>query len=175
MHQAPATIINAPAPQPKIPNHVLNHDQFQVAVAAANRQFLLIRKKYPTLKAYLDLSLLGEQTRINSSVKEILSNYPTLIIDDSAKADLLEFLKIPEPKKATPAEKKRLQERFQELAIELKYDAKCQVDMGFIDLNYDLVWQLQADDLVDRNLTPQTKASIRIVLGTIACFSEMDV
>ena len=174
MKQAPTTIINAPSPKPQLPDHALNHDQFQIAVAAANQQFMLIRKKYPTLKAYLDLSLLGEQTSINISVKEILSNYPTLIVDNSAKADLLEFLKIPEPKKATAEEKKRLQERFHELVKELKYDAKCQVDMGFIDLKYDLVWQLQSDDLVDRHLTPQTKASIRIVLGTIACFSKID-
>jgi hypothetical protein len=35
-----------------------------------------------------------------------------------------------------------------------------------------LVWKLQADELVDRNLTPQTKASIRIVLGTLAHFER---
>ena len=31
--------------------------------------------------------------------------------------------------------------------------------------------QLQADELVDRELTPQTPASIRIVLGTLAAFA----
>ncbi|NLX23330.1 MAG: hypothetical protein GXY55_16890 [Phycisphaerae bacterium] len=35
-------------------------------------------------------------------------------------------------------------------------------------MDYELIWKLQTDELVDRNLTPQTKASIRIVLGTVA-------
>jgi len=37
-----------------------------------------------------------------------------------------------------------------------------------INLEYDLIWKLQTDELVDRELTPQTKASIRIVLGTVS-------
>ena len=40
------------------------------------------------------------------------------------------------------------------------------------DLKFDLVWKLQVDDLVDRDLTPQTKASICIVLGTLAQFER---
>lgn len=39
------------------------------------------------------------------------------------------------------------------------------------DLDYALIAHLQADDLVDRELTPQTRASIRIVLGALAAFS----
>lgn len=38
------------------------------------------------------------------------------------------------------------------------------------DLEYALIAHLQADDLVDRELTPQTRASIRIVLGSLAAF-----
>jgi hypothetical protein len=58
-----------------------------------------------------------------------------------------------------------------ELAPQLKYDEKCQVEIRFNRLNYALIWKLQADDLVDRKLTLQTKASIRIVLGTLAQFA----
>ena len=60
-----------------------------------------------------------------------------------------------------------LSEKLDQLLSQLKYDEKCQVELRFNDLNYDLVWKLQTDDLIDRNLTPQTKASIRIVLGTL--------
>jgi len=52
-----------------------------------------------------------------------------------------------------------------QLVHKLKYDEKCQIEIRFLDLKYDLVWKLQADDLIDRNLTPQTKASIRICSG----------
>ena len=70
------------------------------------------------------------------------------------------------------AELNTLQDELQQLAATLQYDPECQIEIRFSDLKYDLVWELQADDLVDRNLTPQTKASIRIVLGTLAKFER---
>jgi hypothetical protein len=119
---------------------MLKFDQLQVAVAAAKRQFDLIRKKYPDLKAYLVMSLPSGQTGIDSSPAQILSEFPAMVIEDG-----------------TPGP---------------KYDEKTQVEIRFNDLNYDLVWKLQVDDLVDRNLTPQTKASIQIVLGTLSKFAR---
>ena len=62
--------------------------------------------------------------------------------------------------------------QFDQMASRLQYDESCQVELRFSDLKYELVWKLQMDDLVDRNLTPQTKASILIVLGTIAQFAR---
>jgi hypothetical protein len=43
-----------------------------------------------------------------------------------------------------------------------------QVEIRFDSLNYELIHVLQTDELVDRQLTPQTRASIRIVLGTLS-------
>lgn len=40
-----------------------------------------------------------------------------------------------------------------------------EIHFVFDELDYDLVWALQADVDVDQSLTPQTKASIRISLG----------
>jgi len=65
-----------------------------------------------------------------------------------------------------------LKKQLDQIASRFKFDEKCQVEIRFHDLNYDLVWKLQVDDLVDRNLTPQTKASIRIVLGTLGQFKK---
>ena len=42
------------------------------------------------------------------------------------------------------------------------------LELRFRKLDYPLIWKLQTDPLVDTNLTPQTQASIRIVLGTLA-------
>jgi hypothetical protein len=124
---------------------MLNLNQLQFAVAAAKRQFDLIRKKYPALKAkdkeaYLVMSLPSGQTGIDSSPTQILSEFPAMVVDDG-----------------TPGP---------------KYDEKTQVEIRFNDLKFDLVWKLQVDDLVDCNLTPQTKASIQIVLGTLAQFAR---
>ncbi len=40
-------------------------------------------------------------------------------------------------------------------------------------VSYCLMCKLQVDQLVDRQLTPQTKASIRIVLGTVDHFARI--
>ena len=125
---------------------MLNVEQLQVAVAAAKRQFELIQKKYPALKAkdkeaYLVMSLPSGQTGIDSSPAQILNEFPGMIIAGSGP-------------------------HFQ-------YDEKTQIEIRFKDLNYDLIWKLQADDLIDRNLTPQTKASIQIVLGTLGYFESI--
>ena len=68
--------------------------------------------------------------------------------------------------------KKEWDERYEELARELKYDASVRVEIRFDHLDYALIARLQSDDLVDRELTPQTRASIRIVLGTLAAFAR---
>jgi len=150
---------------------ILSHDQFHAAIKAAQKRFSLIREKYPDLKAYLVLSLAGGQTGLGSAAKEMLKDCPALLVNDNAKDRLVAFLKIPEPKDASEAEKTRLKEQYQQLAEQLSFDGSHQVEIRFSTLSYELVWLLQTDELVDRNLTPQTRASIRIVLGTLAAFS----
>ena len=65
----------------------------------------------------------------------------------------------------------RLSTQLETLMPQLKYNENAQVEIRFKDLKHSFVWQLQADELVDRDLTPQTKASIRIVLGTLGRFA----
>jgi hypothetical protein len=161
-----------------------NLDQLQVAVAAAKRQFDLLGKKYPGLKArlpnrppasFLVVSLPGGQTGIDSSPVDILSELPAMAIDDRTKTsalDLLSRLKTLESEAPASPDTERLRKQLNQLAAQLKYDENCQVEIRFNHLSYELIGNLQADDLVDRNLTPRTKASIRIVLGTLAHFER---
>ena len=154
---------------------MLNLEQLKAAVAAANRRFDLIRKKYQGLKAYLVMSLPSGQTGIDSAPTQILSEFPAMVVDDDAKTSalvLLSRIEKSELQAITGPETERLKEQLDRLAPQLKYDEKCQVEIRFNDLTYDLIWKLQVDDLVDRDLTPQTKASIRIVLGTLAYFER---
>ncbi|MEI7729725.1 MAG: hypothetical protein WCO56_09130 [Verrucomicrobiota bacterium] len=151
---------------------MLNADQLQKAVAVAKLRFNLIRKKYPDLKAYLVLALPGGQTGIDSSPIQILSEFPAMVVDDNAKTSVLNLLpRLKQSEPATGPDTERLKKELEQLVAQLKYDGKCQVELRFHDLNYDLIWKLQTDDLTDRNLTPQTKASIRIILGTLAQFT----
>lgn len=146
--------------------------QLQEAIADANRHFLLLRRKHPNLRAYLVLSLPGGQTGIDSAIEKMIDEFPTLMVAGKAKVQMLSFLKPPPPEKPTEAQKEQWSVRFQELANDLEFDGESQVEVRFHHLDYELIGKLQTDDLVDRVLTPQTRASIRIVLGTISHFSE---
>jgi hypothetical protein len=112
---------------------------------------------------------------IDSSPAQILKDFPAMVVDDSTKTaalDLQSSLELLEWKDKNNPEIGKLKKQLDQIASRFKFDEKCQVEIRFHDLKYDLVWKLQVDDLVDRNLTPQTKASIRIVLGTLAQFSK---
>ena len=56
---------------------------------------------------------------------------------------------------------------FQQYAEESTYLGEAQFELRFHHLDYDLIGQLQQDDSVNQQLKLQTKASIRIVLGTL--------
>jgi hypothetical protein len=152
------------------PSATLSTDQFHAALAAAKERFSQIRKKYPDLKGYLVLSIPGKQTGIGGSVRELFKDLPALIVNDAAKSSLQSYIKKPPAKDASETVKKNWQEEFDRLARDLSYDGGVRVEIRFDDLNYNLIAQLQSDDLVDRELTPQTRASIRIVLGTLSSF-----
>jgi hypothetical protein len=159
---------------------MLNQAQFQTAIAAAKQRFGLLTRKYPELlqperpglNPYLVLTLDGKQTGIGSAPDHILKECSAMVVDDVARASALRLLSRLKGAAATDSEKRDLRREFEELAAQFKYDETCQVELRFKEVNYGLIWKLQADELVDRNLTPQTKASIRIVLGTLAQFAE---
>jgi len=153
-----------------VPIATLDHDQFHSAVAAAKERFSLIRKKYPDFKGYLVLCIPGKQTGIGSSVQEILKELPALIVNGPTKSSLQDHIKKPPEKEGSEAAKKQWQEKFDELARDLNYDGSVRAEIRFDNLNYELISQLQSDELVDRELTPQTRASIRIVLGRLSSF-----
>ena len=152
----------------------LDHSQFQEALIAANRHFAEIRKKYPNLRAYLVLSLRGGQTKLDGELTDSIREFPYLLLANTAKTKTLELIKKLKPKESTKPEQIQVKAELKDLAKDLEFDGKVQVELRFHDLDYDLIWKLQSDDLVDRELTPQTRASINIVLGTLFTIKEND-
>ncbi len=162
---------------------MLTPQELKIVLAAAKRHFGVIRKKYPELKGYLVLSLPSGETGIDSALSEALGDFSDLAADDSAKTVALEI--VSRSKKLELAAKqnsrleglaqqrKSLKDEMSELAPRLIYNGDAQVEIRFYELNYELVWKLQKDELIDRTLTPQSKASIRIVLGTLAHFKTL--
>lgn len=149
----------------------LDHDRFHAAVKAAKDRFSQLKEKHPALKGYLVLSIPGKQAGIGSSPSEILDALPALIADDDAKEAYAACLDQQLPKDASESQKQRAKERQEELSRSLNYDGRVRVEIRFDHLDYALIDRLQSDELVDRELTPQTPASIRIVLGTLAAFA----
>lgn len=153
-------------------SQMLDYEQLKAAIGAAQRRFAMIRKRYPELKAHLVLSSPKGQTKIDSSPTQILTDFPAMVVADGIKARVLDLLNSVASMNVDDPERKRPQKQADTLAVQLKFDETCQVEIRFGDLNYELVWKLQADELVDWNLTPKTKASIRIVLGTLDRFQH---
>jgi len=154
--------------------------RFDESVAAANRQFSLIKGKYPQLKAYLVLSLPAGQTGVGNSLTAMIAEFPDLFLASAVRTEarnLVRELRSLEKKKenAEPQQRPKLNRQFgivndrlHAISSELIVDGNCRFELRFHHLDYDLVRKLQTDELVDRKLTPQTHASIRIVLGTVS-------
>jgi hypothetical protein len=149
----------------------LDLHQFRTAVAGAIHHFSRFRQKHPVLKAYLVLSLPGVQTKADSSLDEMLKEMPALLSDGDAKSRMTEFLRNARPEASRLEETAIWNARFQDLTIPLEFKATVQAELRFQNLDHPLIWKLQSDELIARHLTPQTKASIRIVLGTLSHFA----
>lgn len=147
----------------------LTSDQLQTAIASGKQRFDLIKKKYPPLKAYLVFSSPAGQAPIDSEPAKLLKLFPAMVVDDAAKTKGLELLSVIESLEwhGKVDDAKELGNKLSQLVRQFSYEGKTQIEIRFNELNYALNWKLQTDELVDRSLTPQGQASIRIVLGTI--------
>ena len=120
---------------------------------------------YPTLRAYLVLSLRDGQTKLDSELADSIRNFPSLLLDITAKTKTLELIKKLKPKESTKPEQILLKDELKELAKGLVFDGRAQVELRFHDLDYDL-WRFHLfhDELFGKNallefemiLTPQS-------------------
>ena len=150
----------------------LTPDQLKAAVDAAAAHFSLIRKKYPKLDAYAVLSIPGAQTGIHSSPGEIMKELPSIVVDSTEKTEAKSLLKKLKDKDITDGDKKKFTKELDTLSKDFFYHSTAFIELRFGNLDYDLIDQLRTDDLLNRELTPQTRASIRLVLGTVASFLD---
>lgn len=118
------------------------------------------------------LVLNGEQTNLDTEIVDALYEASCLLKETSLKWKVMQLLKQLLPKDAQTKEQILLRKKIKQMLQTFEFNGEVQVEIRFHRLNYDLIWQLQADELVDRKLTPQTRASIRIVLGKISDFAE---
>ena len=124
------------------------------------------------MDAYLVFSSALGQGEVSLGAKQLLREFPSMFTNVQQKAEVereVTRMKELEKKRNLPIEQ---EDRLTPLLERLEVDGKTQVELRFGQLHYETVWALQLDELVDRELTPQTRRSIRIVLGTVASFVD---
>lgn len=183
---------------PDTPSDWIDHPRFMKTLAAAKNQFTLLKQKHPGMKAWLVISSPAGQTNLDNDPVTMLGELPRLFHHnpattaipsiardlDRAKASKREQesgrLKKLKPKEKLAIERglaqladriASLEAQIGPLVSSLMFDGNFLIEIRFRELDYDLLRKLRNDPLTDRGLTPQTGASIRIVLGTISGFA----
>jgi hypothetical protein len=117
-----------------------------------------IKAKYPKADGKLHLAFKGEFVGLNESFGSIIKNNHYVFAESEAKEKARALFK---------ANKDAPEEEFKKILQNAPLNSHCEISVIWGDLDYDLIAQLQIEPLVDQNLTPKTRASIRIVLGVI--------
>ena len=152
------------------------------AISEASKRLRALRGTYPGLDPYLVIATRTSQQGVDETPSSLLRNLRDAFVDDAARREGLSILaKTKEiearleqgARGADRAEAGRLElaslvAAWTALEPSLRLQEDLRLELRFGRLLYPLIWKLQQDPLVDRELTPQTEASIRIVMGTIA-------
>ena len=117
-----------------------------------------IKSKYKSASGSIQFNVKGEFVSVNDSFGGVLKKNHFVFLDSDAKKKAQNLLKA---NKDTP------EENIRKLLWGAPLNPECNIVVIWDDLDYELIALLQNDPLVDLNLTPKTRASIRIVLGVI--------
>jgi hypothetical protein len=152
----------------------MNLSGLQTAVEKSTSLFKKLKDRYKSLFGYLVFSSPRGQCELTNNIADILNYFPRMIIDCKQKDKGLQLLqKINdievENKKSGSKSKstEQLRQQLDEIVKSLEVHEATFVEIRFKGIDYNMLTELQKDELVSQEHTPQTKASIRIVLGTI--------
>lgn len=113
-----------------------------------------LKRDYPTLMPYAVMTHSGADAAIPDRISSLLQKIPEAFVDH-------------ETKKIARALVSKNHPLPQELIQALKIKPDCCLEIRFQHLDYPQIWRMQTDPRIDLTRTPQTKASIRIVLGVL--------
>lgn len=150
--------------------------EFKTLVVLAEQQFSSLKEKYPLLRAELVVCNGYGQGSLKASPVELFEQVASAFVRSEQFNEcrlLLRTLRCLEAgnqnlrsdyvKKVAQA----LQLKIDSLLAELVLDNRSCIELRFKELDFELVAMLQRDPLVDTQLTPRSKASIRIVLDSL--------
>ncbi len=150
--------------------------ELHVPFANARTIFQRLKLKYPTLDAQLVISSGYGQSELTTDGFALFDRVASMFANSSERKELLILfdtykellrrnadLKSPFIKDTTY----QLHERISHLLDTAEIVESSQINLIFSEISYELIYKLQTDPLVDRTLTPQTGASIKICLGSL--------
>jgi hypothetical protein len=161
---------------------VMNKDDLNTVIENANSIFEEIRKKHTGINGYLVFSSPYGQCEITSSISTIMEEFPEMVYDSIYKKKACEvvqgILKLREKIAHTFVRKakddlgkkmddhlKNLRQLAENSEVEVMEDTF--VEIRFNVLDYKIIDELRKDPIISLKHTPQSRASIRIVLGTL--------
>ena len=139
-------------------------------MAASNGIFAKLQSEYPDMRAYLVLAHRCRQTELTSNPIRILEDGESMIVSDDIKREALRLLLEKRRMESAAASEKAIQPVIKALAAwgrDLRFVPEIQIAIQFHVLRYALGGALQSNPSVDRELTPQTRASMRIMIGIL--------
>ena len=160
----------------------MNHSKLEIAVGRSNIIFKKLKTKYPDLDGYLVFASPHGQCKLTTDRIKMLDSFPQMIMDSKSKEKGLHLLeKISdmesESKKDSGKHKssEKLKLQLNEIVDDLEYKDDTFVEIRFNKGDLNLIFELKKDELISQEHTPQTKASIRVVLGILVELSSINL
>ncbi len=150
-------------------SHWITPTAFLEALAETESRLAVIRGRYRSLGSHAVLARGGIQIEPGADFLKLIKDGPRLFPDNPAKSEILGLLR-GKAGKSSRGEKQKSAARIGELIPFLRIDGRFHVELRFHHLDYEAIWKLKADPLVDQKLTSPSRASIRVVLMPLAGF-----
>ena len=142
--------------------------RLQIAVKHANTLFKKIMDKYDQLNGHLVLSSETDHYNISDDPTAILKSLPSLIEDSENKRFVSGLTEqISQLEKDKQAMSQTSLNKLAKLTHDLNTFKDTFVEIRFSKQNLEQIFAIQEDPLVSQKHTQQSRASIRIVLGTL--------
>lgn len=136
--------------------------ELSFSVQTGREQFAAIAARYPELKPYLVMCYHGTQIDIPNNPLSVLIQGPRMVADDHSKQAAIELLQRLD--NARIKFRDELERQLNALSKEFRFVSDITFEIRFERLVYESIWWMQLDSAIDKERTPQSKASIRIVL-----------
>ena len=156
--------------------YLVNFEQLTSVDAAAKDILKKLKEKYVGLDSSLVYASRLGQAPLGTNAKGILIGHVAkgklqafrdMVLESDSKAKALKALSERDHYKEGTPDYKEIDAEIDGFCSCVEFDEQVQVQLRFGELKYEQLWQLQSDELVDQALTPKSKSSIQIVLGSL--------